>query len=118
MRSESSWIFPSGDPTHVSAFLANLNALVCDYQVRQKLGRADVRLHYLKQFPVLPPSAHGIADLDFICCRILRLTYTAWDLKPFAEDLGYNSHPSPGTRSGARCSEPSWTPTTPVPARP
>ncbi|WP_246781827.1 hypothetical protein [Thermus oshimai] len=43
--------------------------------------------NYLQQFPVLPPSAYGEADLLFIVPRVLELTYTAWDLKPFADEV-------------------------------
>ncbi|MFS8880051.1 hypothetical protein [Synechococcus sp. H55.11] len=42
---------------------------------------------YVKQFPVLPPSAYTPADLAFIVPRVLELTYTAWDMKPFADDV-------------------------------
>ena len=33
--------------------------------------------------------------MDFLCPRVLELTYTAWDMKPFAEDLGYDGVPFP-----------------------
>jgi len=42
---------------------------------------------YVQQFPVLPPSAYTPEDLAFIVPRVLELTYTAWDLAPFAADL-------------------------------
>jgi len=79
----------------VAAMVASFGSLILDYTVRQKLGGTDVRNHYLKQFPVLPPSVYTPADLDFISPRVLELTYTAWDLKPFAEDLDYNGPPFP-----------------------
>jgi len=41
----------------------------------------------------LPPSAYTSDELDFIVHRVLELTYTAWDLKPFAEDLDYDGPP-------------------------
>jgi hypothetical protein len=49
--------------------------------------------HYLKQLPVLPPSAYASNDVDFIVPRMLELVYTAYDLKPFAEDIGYHGEP-------------------------
>ncbi len=42
---------------------------------------------YVKQFPVLPPTVYSYADLFFIVPRVLELTYTAWDMKPFADDV-------------------------------
>ncbi|MEO5331142.1 MAG: hypothetical protein H7839_03900 [Magnetococcus sp. YQC-5] len=41
----------------------------------------------------LPPYSYKKSDVDFISTRVLELTYTAHDLKPFAEDLGYQGHP-------------------------
>jgi hypothetical protein len=34
-----------------------------------------------------------VADIDYIAPRVLELVYTAWDLKPFAEDMGYHGEP-------------------------
>ena len=44
----------------------------------------------MKQIAVLPPDRYTDADLVFIVPRVLELTYTAHDLKPWAGDLGYN----------------------------
>jgi hypothetical protein len=50
---------------------------------------------YLKQFPVLPPERYDAITLDFIVPRVLELTYTAHDLKPWAEDLeAYDLRPA------------------------
>ncbi len=42
---------------------------------------------YIEQFPVLPPNAYSPEDLRFIVPRALELIYTAWDIKPFADDV-------------------------------
>ena len=47
----------------------------------------------VKQLPVLPPYRYSRADIDFIAPRVLELTYTAWDLQPFAQDMGYHGDP-------------------------
>lgn len=47
----------------------------------------------VKQLPVLPPSAYHPQDLHFIVPRVLELTYTAWDLAPFAQDVWEESGP-------------------------
>jgi hypothetical protein len=62
----------------------------------------------------LPPDRYADADLAFIVPRVLELTYTAHDLKPWAEDLGYDGDPSRGTPSAAPNSAPNSTPTTPA----
>jgi hypothetical protein len=64
-----------------------------DYVARQKVGGTHLTYGYLKQFAVLPPTAYTDDDLDFIVARVLELTYTAWDLQPFAKDLGYEGKP-------------------------
>ena len=46
-----------------------------------------------KQLPVIPPHTYTPALLDFITPRVLELTYTAWDLQPFAHDLDYHGAP-------------------------
>jgi hypothetical protein len=58
-------------------------------------GGTHLTFGYIKQFPTLPPDAYSQSDLDYIVPRVLELTYTAWDLKPFAEDLGYEGPPFP-----------------------
>lgn len=78
----------------VCGFLANLNAMVFDYVIRQKMGGTSLNLFIVKQFPVLPPDTYtrplthyGGHLTDYIVPRVLELTYTAWDLRPFADDV-------------------------------
>jgi hypothetical protein len=84
------------EPTDVRLWCgleANLNSLVYDFVARQKIGGTHLTYSYLKQFPTLPPSAYSDRDLDFIVPKVLELTYTAWDVQPFARDLGYEGEP-------------------------
>ncbi len=67
--------------------------MVLDYIARQKVGGTTLNFFYIKQFPALAPSAYTDRDLDFIAPRVLELTYTAWDMQPFARDLGYEGEP-------------------------
>ncbi len=48
-----------------------------------------------KQIVNLAPDQYTQTDLDFIVPRVLELTYTSHDLKPFAQDLGYQGEPFP-----------------------
>jgi len=80
-------------PVLQAALLANWCSLVFDYIARQKVGGTHLTYGYLKQFPVLPPDKYSDADLAFIVPRVLELTYTAEDLRPWAEDLGYAGEP-------------------------
>jgi hypothetical protein len=76
-----------------SCFLANLNSHVLDYAARQKVGGNHLTFGYFKQLPLIPPHTYTPAMLDFIVPRVLELTYTAWDLQPFAQDVGYHGAP-------------------------
>ncbi|TXH74857.1 MAG: SAM-dependent DNA methyltransferase [Lysobacteraceae bacterium] len=95
----------SQPPEQTAALLANLNSLVLDYVARVKVGGTHLTYGYLKQFPILPPERYTESDLAFIVPRVLELTYTAHDLKPWAEDLGYEGRPfafDPGRRAVIR----------------
>jgi hypothetical protein len=83
--------FPNGPIA--SALAGNLSALVFDFVARQKVGGVNFSFYYMSQLPALPPSTYNSDAIDFICPRVLELTYTAHDLKPWAEDLGYDNLP-------------------------
>jgi hypothetical protein len=76
-----------------ACLFANLNSLVLDFIARNKVGGTHLNFYILKQLPILPPSAYSPADIDFIAPRVLELVYTAHDLRPFAEDMGYHGEP-------------------------
>lgn len=80
-------------PTLAAAFYGNLSALAFDFVARQKIGGTTLNYFYLKQFPVLTPNHYGDKDLTFIKPRVLELTFTSDDIRPWAEDLGYEGDP-------------------------
>jgi hypothetical protein len=45
------------------------------------------------QLPILSPGCYAPAHISTIVPRVLELTYTAWDLQPFACDCGYDAAP-------------------------
>jgi hypothetical protein len=73
--------------------LSNLNSFPLDFAARQKIGGIHLNFPVLRQFAVLPPSTYTPELLAFIVPRVLELVYTAWDLQPFARDLGYEGPP-------------------------
>ena len=79
--------------------LANLNSLPLDWTARLSVGGVNMNFYIVKQLPVLPPEVYletaptGDAWIELIVHRVLELTYTAWDLQPFAQDLGYDGPP-------------------------
>lgn len=104
-------LFIDCDMPKFCALLANLNCLSLDYVARQKVGGTHLTYGYLKQFPVLEPTAYTPKDLAFIVPRVLELTYTAHDLAPFAEDLGHTGPPfafDPARRAILRAELDAW----------
>ena len=81
--------------------LANLNSLPLDWATRLSVGGVNMNFFIVKQLPVLPPDTYleearlGQSWAELIVPRVLELTYTAWDLQPFAQDLGYEGDPFP-----------------------
>ena len=85
-----------------ACLLANLSALPLDYVGRQKLGGVNFNFFIFEQLPLLSASLYhkpciwfcGLKTLqDWLLQRILELTYTAWDLEPFAKDCGWVGPP-------------------------
>ena len=70
-----------------------LNSIVFDYLIRQKVGGTHLTFGILHQTPALGPGEFSEADEAFFYPRILELVYTAYDIRPFAEDLGYDGPP-------------------------
>jgi len=78
---------------NVTCIVAKFDTFIFDYNARQKIGGTHLTYGYLKQLPVIPPHTYTPALLNFITPRVLELTYTAWDLRPFAQDVGYDGAP-------------------------
>lgn len=83
------------DEKNLACLLGNFNSFILDYIVRQKTGGLHIKFYLLNQLPVLPPTTYAQPCLwscndetlrDWILPRVLELTYTAWDLEPFACD--------------------------------
>jgi hypothetical protein len=88
-------------PALQACVYANLCSLVIDYTARQKVGGTHLTYGFLRQLPVLSPSAfedeapwsRTQTTRHWLLPRILELTYTAWDLQPFARDCGDDGPP-------------------------
>jgi hypothetical protein len=88
-------------PPLVACLYASLCSLVLDYAARRKVGGTHLTYGYLRQLPVLWPGVYlatiswsqSESALTWLLPRILELTYTAWDLQPFARDCGDDGPP-------------------------
>jgi hypothetical protein len=81
------------NPRLTCCLLGNLNSVPFDYCVRQKVGGNSLNFFIVKQLPVVAPDMYLAEDQEFISSRVLELSYTSDDLKPFAEAMGYNGKP-------------------------
>ena len=94
-------MMPSPDPQLVAGLYANLLSIPFDYCARQKIGGLHLTYFTMRQLPALYPRAYtmpapwapSIQIRDWLLPRVLELTYTAWDLKTFAEDCGDDGPP-------------------------
>jgi len=101
MRNNFPLIFPTSGPRGVALLGASPASLALDFVARQKVGGIHLNFFLVEQFPVLPPSTYDRrapwdqdrSIADWLIPRVLRLTYTAWDLADFARDLGYGGPP-------------------------
>ncbi|MET7341161.1 Eco57I restriction-modification methylase domain-containing protein [Streptomyces sp. NPDC087866] len=74
------------------ALVAHFNSFVYDYLTRQKAAGLNLSFFYIRQLPVpAPETVHR--HMDFLTPRVLELTYTAHDMRPFAADLGDTGAP-------------------------
>ena len=77
---------------------ANLNAMPFDFVTRQKVQGQTLNWYIVEQLPVIAPDDYdrqfgNRTARDLVRGHVLRLTYTAHDMAPFAKDLGYNGPP-------------------------
>jgi hypothetical protein len=83
------------------SILSMLSSFVCDYIIRLKIGGENLSNFIINQLPVLSPNVFdkdclwspNETNFQFIMKRVIELTYTAYDLEPFADDSGYSGPP-------------------------
>lgn len=88
-------------PNGAALLQANMASFVLDFCARQKMAGSSLSYMILRQLPVLPPKAYetdcpwdaGRWLSDWITCRVLELSYTAYDMHAFAEDHGDDGAP-------------------------
>lgn len=96
-----------------ASLLANAGSFAFDFVARQKIGGTHMSAFIVEQLPILPagilgdPPGWASAELGtWLRPRTMELTYTSWDLEPFAHDVGYDGAPfrwDPARRFLLRC---------------
>lgn len=80
------------------SLLANVNSFSFDFVIRQKIQGQNINWYIVEQLPVISPEVFkqplgNTTVAAFIKEHVLHLTYTAWDMQPFAKDMGYDGDP-------------------------
>lgn len=78
--------------------VANLNSIILDFIARQKVQGQHLNWFIVEQLPIIPPKDYkkkfGKKNAEEIVREeVLKLTFTAWDMEPFARDMGYKGKP-------------------------
>jgi len=94
-------LLPAREHHRIAFLAASLASCALDYCARFKVGGTHLNFFIADQLPVLPPETYDkpapwqpdVSLGAWLTRRILELTFTAWDLKGFAADLGYTGPP-------------------------
>lgn len=83
---------------HEYLLCANLNSFVFDFVTRQKVHNQTLNLYIVEQLPVVTLADYDIpigtsTARDLVRDHVLRLTYTSYDIRDFARDIGYDGEP-------------------------
>ena len=78
--------------------VANLNSMCLDFVARQKAQGTHLNWYIVEQLPVIAPDDYDRqfgdkSAREIVRDHVLKLTYTAHDMEPFARDLGYEGPP-------------------------
>ena len=93
------WTVTAGS---AQVFSSLLSSFVCDFTARFKVGGKHLNFFIAEQIPVLSPvrfgqpapwCTGGTSLQDWLLPRVLELTFTAWDLEPFARDCAWDGPP-------------------------
>ena len=88
-------------------WLGCLNSFAFDFVARQKVQGQHLNWFVVEQLPVPTADAYhrqfgDVSAADLVRDHVLRLTYTAHDMAPFARDLGHHGDPFPWDEEARR----------------
>ena len=98
MNANNILLSPKAEVVACCYIVSCLNSMAFDYVVRQKIQGVTLNWYIIEQLPLISPDAYNrefgaTTARDLIRDHVLRLTYTAHDMAPFARDLGYDGKP-------------------------
>ncbi len=80
---------------YITLLLGNLASIPCDFSARQKIQSRNLNKYILEQLPVVPVETYDhtlfgeMTASDIVMEAVLELSYTSYDMAPFARDMGY-----------------------------
>lgn len=87
----------SSDAKRVASLYGVTSSYIFDFNARQKVGGVNLSYFLVKQFPVIPPDTYKLPAClllgKSLTACVLELSYTSYDLQPFAQDSGYDGPP-------------------------
>ena len=98
MNANNILLSPKAKVVACCCIVSCLNSMAFDYVVRQKIQGVTLNWYIIEQLPLIFPNAYKrefgtTTARDLVRDHVLRLTYTAHDMAPFARDLGYDGEP-------------------------
>lgn len=82
-------LYAKASTAEIFCLVANLNALVLDYAVKQKVSGANMNFYIMRQLPVLAPDMYQSNDIKFIANRVAALSFNSSLLMgKMCEELG------------------------------
>ena len=99
------------DAFDTACLAANLNSFCTDFVARKKVQGTHLNWYIVEQLPVIARETYDCVfgrktARELVRDHVLRLTYTAHDMAPFARNLGYGGPPLPGARKSVGTSAP------------
>ena len=99
MNANNILLSPKAEVVACCCIVSCLNSMAFDYVVRQKIQGVTLNWYIVEQLPRhRHPTTYkrefgATTARDLVRDHVLRLTYTAHDMAPFARDLGYDGEP-------------------------
>ena len=98
MQDSEGTVVPALGALDAACLAANLNSFCIDFVVRQKIQGTHLNWYILEQLPVITNEEYnrvfGVKTArELLEDHVIRLTYTARDMAPFARDMGYEGPP-------------------------
>jgi hypothetical protein len=70
-------LYVKSSPAEALCLVGNLNSIVMDYAVKQKVSGANMNFYIMRQLPVLAPNMYSSNETEFIANRVAALSFNS-----------------------------------------